>query len=393
MGRGLSRQLQQGPPPTEDAPAQDPPRAPLRTASHTSWFRKVRMRHPHRRVGPENTEDVPVAPPRPPEPQGTCAEEPSLQTHIKPPGTCAEEPSLQTHIKPQGTCAEEPSLQTHIKPQGTCAEEPSLPSHIIEVRPASKTSRATRNLRGGALSPDAHQATRNLRGGALSPDAHQATRNLRRGALSPDAHQATRNLRGGALSPDAHQATRNLHGGALSPDAHQATRNLRGGALSPDDAEHLFPPPPRTHIKPPGTCAEEPSLRTHIKPQETCTEEPSLPSHIIEVRPASKFLGREELPWADSSLEVQRGSLTSSERAESSFLSEKSPTPLQNKLPKDLGSKEVGIPSELFLPEWVALDLNTERRHCPMPSSGDEEGPPAETFRVAGSSQRNPAFR
>nr|XP_060615756.1 histone-lysine N-methyltransferase 2D-like [Anolis sagrei ordinatus] len=138
MGRGLSRQLQQGPPPTEDAPAQDPPRAPLRTASHTSWFRKVRTRHPHRRVGPENTEDVPVAPPRPPEPQGTCAEEPSLQTHIKPPGTCAEEPSLQTHIKPQGTCAEEPSLQTHIKPQGTCAEEPSLPSHIIEVRPASK---------------------------------------------------------------------------------------------------------------------------------------------------------------------------------------------------------------------------------------------------------------
>nr|XP_060615746.1 uncharacterized protein LOC132765480 [Anolis sagrei ordinatus] len=73
-----------------------------------------------------------------------------------------------------------------------------------------------------------------------------------------------------------------------------------------------------------------------------------------------QFLGREELPWADSSLEVQRGSLTSSERAESSFLSEKSPTPLQNKLPKDLGSKEVGIPSELFLPEWVALDLNTE---------------------------------
>ncbi|XP_067320203.1 fibrous sheath CABYR-binding protein-like isoform X2 [Anolis sagrei] len=209
MGRGLSRQLQQGPPPTEDAPAQDPPRAPLRMASHTSWFRKVRTRHPHRRVGPENTEDVPVAPPRPPEPQGTCAEEPSLQPHIKPQESCAEEPSLQTHIKPQESCAEEPSLQTHIKPQGTCAEEPSLPSYIIEVRPASK------------------------------------------------------------------------------------------------------------------------------------------------------FLGREELPWADSSLEVQRGSLTSSERAES-FLSEKSPTPPQNKLPKELGSKEVGIPSELFLPEWVALDLNTE---------------------------------
>ncbi|XP_067320200.1 uncharacterized protein [Anolis sagrei] len=116
----------------------------------------------------------------------------------------------------------------------------------------------------------------------------------------------------------------------------------------------------QTHIKPQESCAEEPSLQTHIKPQGTCAEEPSLPSYIIEVRPASKFLGREELPWADSSLEVQRGSLTSSERAESSFLSEKSPTPPQNKLPKELGSKEVGIPSELFLPEWVALDLNTE---------------------------------
>ncbi|XP_067320189.1 proteoglycan 4-like isoform X1 [Anolis sagrei] len=112
--------------------------------------------------------------------------------------------------------------------------------------------------------------------------------------------------------------------------------------------------------EPQGTCVEEPQGTCVEEPQGTCAEEPSLPSHIIEVRPASKFLGREELPWADSSLEVQRGSLTSSERAESSFLSEKSPTPPQNKLPKDLGSKEVGIPSELFLPEWVALDLNTE---------------------------------
>nr|XP_016848906.1 PREDICTED: uncharacterized protein LOC103278761 [Anolis carolinensis] len=84
---------------------------------------------------------------------------------------------------------------------------------------------------------------------------------------------------------------------------------------------------------------------------------------IIEVKPASKFLGREKFPLEASCLEVERGSLTS-ESAESSFLSATILTSPKNKLPRELGSKEVGIPSEI-LEEGAAQGLDTESVYEP----------------------------
>ncbi|XP_062817030.1 uncharacterized protein LOC134293434 isoform X1 [Anolis carolinensis] len=129
-------------------------------------------------------------------------------------------------------------------------------------------------------------------------------------------------------------------------------RSLR--RVSPENvAVPVDPPsPPETQ----GTRAEAPSPRTLI----------------IEVRPASKFLGREKLPWEASSLQAERKNQTS-ESAESSFLSEQILTSPKDKQPIELGSKEVGIPSEV-LEEGAARALDTESVHePPLKTSTDSE--------------------
>nr|XP_016848475.1 PREDICTED: pre-mRNA-splicing ATP-dependent RNA helicase prp28-like [Anolis carolinensis] len=104
-----------------------------------------------------------------------------------------------------------------------------------------------------------------------------------------------------------------------------------------------------------------------LEPQGTHAEELSPRTQIIEVRPASK-----KLPWEASSHEVERKNQTS-ESAESSFLSEQILTSPKDKQPIELGSKEVGIPSEV-LEEGAARALDTESVHePPQKTSTDSE--------------------
>ncbi|XP_067326650.1 uncharacterized protein [Anolis sagrei] len=108
------------------------------------------------------------------------------------------------------------------------------------------------------------------------------------------------------------------------------------------------------HVGPENTEEVPVALPSSSEPQGTCAEEPSLRTCFIQVLPAFEFLGREDLPLESSSL------VAICETSESSFISERIPTPPQKELPRELGSKDVGVPSELLVQEGAAQDLENE---------------------------------